>query len=66
VPCTLQAGTVVSCGTVVDDADIISIVATFDAANTPQNLRRGVIGHNTKVTYLVNKYVAYDQTGKNW
>lgn len=60
-----SAGTVVSCGTVVDDADVISIVATFDAANTPQNLRRGVIGHSTKGDLLgINKYAAYDQTGK--
>lgn len=60
-----SAGTVVSGGTTVDDADIISIVYTFDNANTPQNLRRGVIGHNTKSDLLgINKYVAYDQTGK--
>jgi hypothetical protein len=60
------AGTVVSGGTVIDDADVISIVGTFDAANTPQALRRGVIGHNTKGDLLgINKYVAYDQTGKN-
>ena len=60
-----SAGTVVSCGTVVDDADVISIVATFDTANTPQALRRGVIGHSTKGDLLgINKYVAYDQTGK--
>ena len=60
-----QAGSVVSCGTTVDDADVLSIVNAFDTANTPQNLRRGVIGHNTKTDLLgVNKYVAYDQTGK--
>jgi hypothetical protein len=60
-----SAGTIVSGGTTVDDADIISIVSTFDSANTPQNLRRGVIGHNTKADLLgINKYVAYDQTGK--
>jgi hypothetical protein len=60
-----SAGTVVSCGTTVDDADILSIVYTFDSNNTPQSLRRGVIGHNTKTDLLgVNKYVAYDQTGK--
>lgn len=59
------AGTVVSCGTVVDDADVISIVGTFDAANTPQSMRRGVIGNSTKGDLLgINKYVAYDQTGK--
>lgn len=60
-----SAGTVVAAGTTVDDADILSLVTTFDTANTPQNLRRGVIGHNTKADLLgVNKYTAYDQTGK--
>lgn len=60
-----SAGSVVSCGTTVDDADVISIVNAFDTANTPQNLRRGVIGHNTKGDLLgINKYSAYDQTGK--
>lgn len=59
-----SAGTVVSCGTTVDDGDILAIVNAFDTANTPQNLRRGVIGHNTKTDLLgINKYVAYDQTG---
>lgn len=60
-----SAGTVVSAGTTVDDADILSIVSTFDTANTPQDMRRGVIGNNTKADLLaINKYVAYDQTGK--
>lgn len=60
-----QAGTVVSGGTTIDDADVISIVTTFDTASTPMSQRRGVIGHNTKADLLgVNKYVAYDQTGK--
>jgi len=60
-----SAGSVVSCGTTVDDADVLSIVNAFDTANTPQNLRRGVIGHYTKNDLQgVNKYVAYDQTGK--
>lgn len=60
-----QAGTVISAGTTVDDADVISIVTAFDTANTPMSQRRGVIGHNTKADLLgVNKYVAYDQTGK--
>lgn len=59
------AGTTVSGGAAVDDADIIAVVAAFDAANTPQSLRRGIIGHNTKADLLgVNKYTAYDQTGK--
>lgn len=59
------AGTSVSGGAAVDDADILAVVAAFDAANTPQMGRRGVIGHYTKQDLLgVNKYVAYDQTGK--
>jgi len=59
------AGTAVSCGTTVDDADVLAIVNAFDTANTPQALRRGVVGHNTKNDLQgVNKYVAYDQTGK--
>lgn len=60
-----SVGSTVSGGAVVDDADILSIVTNFDSANTPQNLRRGIIGHNTKADLLgINKYVAYDQTGK--
>lgn len=60
-----SAGTSVAGGAAIDDADILSIVGAFDAANTPSNLRRGVVGHNSKTDLLgVNKYVAYDQTGK--
>lgn len=60
-----SAGTTVSGGAAIDDADILSVVAAFDAANTPAEMRRGVIGHNTKADLLgVNKYTAYDQTGK--
>lgn len=60
-----SAGTSVSGGAAVDDADILAVVAAFDAANTPQSGRRGIIGHYTKQDLLgVNKYVAYDQTGK--
>lgn len=59
------AGTVVSGGAAIDDADIISIVTTFDLANAPLDMRRGVIGSYTKGDLLgVNKYTAYDQTGK--
>lgn len=61
-----SSGTQVNGGAAIDDADIIAVVAAFDASNTPQALRRGVIGNNTKADLLgVNKYVAYDQTGKN-
>lgn len=60
-----SAGTTVAGGAAIDDADIIAVVAAFDASNTPQTGRRGVIGNNTKADLLgVNKYVAYDQTGK--
>lgn len=60
-----SVGSTVSGGAVVDDADILSIVTNFDTANTPQGMRRGIIGHNTKADLLgINKYVAYDQTGK--
>jgi len=61
-----SAGTSVSGGAAIDDADILAVVAALDASNTPQDLRRGVIGHYTKGDLLgVNKYVAYDQTGKS-
>lgn len=60
-----SAGTTVAGGAAVDDADFLAVVAAFDAANTPENERRGVIGHYTKGDLLgVNKYTAYDQTGK--
>lgn len=60
-----SAGSSVSAGAAVDDADILSVVAAFDAANTPSEGRRGVIGHYTKQDLLgINKYMAYDQTGK--
>lgn len=60
-----SAGTSVSGGAAIDDADIISVVSAFDASNTPLDLRRGVIGTYTKGDLLgVNKYVAYDQTGQ--
>lgn len=60
-----SAGTSVSGGAAIDDADIIAVVAALDAANTPMELRRGVVGTYTKSDLLgVNKYTAYDQTGK--
>lgn len=60
-----SAGTTVSGGAAVDDADVLSVVTTFDVANTPMSERRGVIGSYTKADLSgVNKYTAYDQTGK--
>ncbi len=59
------AGTTVSGGAAVDDADMIAVVSALDAANTPLDMRRGVVGTYTKGDLLgVNKYTAYDQTGK--
>lgn len=60
-----SAGTTVSGGSTVDDADILAVVSAFDTANTPSSERRGIIGHGTKADLLgVNKYTTYDQTGK--
>lgn len=59
------AGTSVAGGAAIDDADMIAIVTAFDNAFTPLDMRRGVIGNNSKADLLgVNKYTAYDQTGK--
>jgi hypothetical protein len=60
-----SAGTTTDGGSAIDDADILGVVTTFDTANTPASQRYGIIGHNTKADLLgINKYVAYDQTGK--
>lgn len=60
-----SAGSTISCGASVDDADVLAIVTAFDNVNTPPDQRYGIIGHNTKADLLgVNKYAAYDQTGK--
>lgn len=60
-----SAGSSISGGAAVDDADILGVVNDFDEANTPMDMRRGIIGHGTKTDLLgINKYVAYDQTGK--
>lgn len=60
-----SAGTSVSGGAAIDDADILAVVAAFDVGSTPQAMRRGVVGPYSKNDLLgVNKYNAYDQTGK--
>jgi hypothetical protein len=60
-----SAGTSVSGGAAIDDADILSVVTTLDLANTPMDMRRGIVGPYTKADLSgVNKYTAYDQTGK--
>lgn len=59
------AGTVVSAGATVTDANIISVVTNLDANNVPRSERYGIIGSYTEGDLLnVNKYTAYDQTGK--
>lgn len=60
-----SAGTSVTGAASISDANVLSVVAALDAANVPNSGRRGIVGHNTKIDLLgVNKYVAYDQTGK--
>lgn len=60
-----SAGTTVAAGAAVDDADVISVVSALDNANVPQSERYGVIGQYSKGDLLgVDKYTAYDQTGK--
>jgi len=62
-----SVGSTVAGGAAVDDADMIALVTAFDATYTPTTGGgiRGVIGNNTKADLLgVNKYTAYDQTGK--
>lgn len=60
-----SAGSTVAGGAAIDDADILSVLSEFDTNDTPPEGRRGVVGHNTKADLLgVNKYTAYDQTGK--
>lgn len=60
-----SATNTVAGGATIDDADILAVVAYLDAANVPLSERRGIVGPNTKNDLLnVNKYVAYDQTGK--
>lgn len=60
-----SAGSTIAGGAAIDDADILAVVTDFDESDTPQSMRRGIIGHNTKADLLaVNKYTAYDQTGK--
>jgi hypothetical protein len=60
-----SAGTSVAGGAAIDDADILAVVAAFDATNTPQSMRRGILGPNSKIDLLgINKYNAYDQTGR--
>jgi len=60
-----DATNTVAGGAALDDADIIAVVAFLDGTDTPQDMRRGVVGAGGKGDLLnINKYVAYDQTGK--
>ncbi len=60
-----SAGTVVSAGATVTDANIISVTTNLDSNNVPRSERYGIIGSFTEGDLLnVNKYVAYDQTGQ--
>lgn len=60
-----SAGTTVTGGAAITDANMLAVVTAFDVANVPASGRRGIIGHNTKADLLgINKYSAYDQTGK--
>lgn len=60
-----SAGTNVSGGASADDADILSVVSALDAGNVPQTERAGIVGYKVMNDLrTVNKYSAYDQTGK--
>lgn len=60
-----SAGTNVSGGTAVDDADMLSIALAFDLADVPQSGRSGVVSAKVMSDFRnINKYVAYDQTNK--
>jgi len=60
-----SAGTTVTGGAAITDANMLAVVTALDTANVPSSQRYGIIGHNTKADLLgINKYVAYDQTGK--
>lgn len=59
------AGTNISGGANVDDADILAVVQALDLANVPQTDRAGIV-HSKVMNDLrgVNKYTTYDNTGK--
>lgn len=60
-----SAGTNVSGGATVDDADMLSIALALDLANVPQSGRSGVVGAKVMGDLRnVNKYVTYDNTGE--
>jgi hypothetical protein len=60
-----SAGTNISAGATVDDADILAVIAALDAANVPQTGRAGIV-HSAVMGDLraVNRYSEYNFTGK--
>ncbi len=60
-----SAGTNISGGATVDDADMLAVVAALDLANVPPTDRAGIV-HSKVMGDLraVNKYATYDNTGK--
>lgn len=60
-----SAGTNVSGGATVDDADILSAISALDGGDVPQTQRSAIVGYKTMNDLRgINKYTAYDQTGK--
>lgn len=60
-----SAGTNIAGGATVDDADILAAVYALDSVNTPQTGRSGIVGAKVMNDLRgIDKYTAYDQTGK--
>ena len=60
-----SAGTNVSGGATVDDADMLAVVLALDLANVPQSERSGIVGAKVMGDLrAVNRYSVFDQTGK--
>ena len=60
-----SAGTNVSGGATIDDADFLSAVYALDAGEIPQENRSAIVGHKFMNDLRgINKFTAYDQTGK--
>lgn len=60
-----SAGTNVSGGATVDDADMLSIALALDLVNTPQTERSAVVAAKVMGDLRnVNKYTTYDNTGE--
>lgn len=60
-----SAGTTVAAGATVTDAHILSVIQALDLANVPQTGRSGIVAAKVMNDLRnINKYVAYDQTGK--